>query len=289
VYAAATAFQVGFDGGEACRELLVGGSQGAFRLEREFSSEIGDRKQQVAQFLGRPCRVLGQRFAQFTHFLLDLVHDACSVWPVEADGRHARADFVRAQQAWQRLGHSRQQARLGPGLLLFRRFDLFPLCQHLGRRLWQSRATLPAAREGASRRCEDMRVAADEFGGDGVQRICHLESPGFSGDLRVEYTLEHHIPEFARQRIEVAPVQRLQGFIGFLQQERPQGLVGLLPIPRAATLRAKGGHDPHKPRHGSGSAGGTGCRRLDRRSGERHGLLKQQIPSRQPEIANNHW
>jgi len=143
--AGAAPLQVGFDRRKPGREFFVGGAQGTLRLELELAGEVGDRKQQVAQFFGRPFRVLGQRFAQLAHFLVDLVHHPDGVGPVKADGRHTRADFVGTQQARQGSGHARQQALFRARAVLLGRLDLLPLGQHGGRRRGQSPTPLSTA------------------------------------------------------------------------------------------------------------------------------------------------
>jgi len=96
-----------------------------------------------------------------------------------------------------------------------------------------------------------MRMAPHQLGGNGVEGIRHFETSGFSRDLGMEDTLEHHIAEFARERVQVAPVQDLERLVGFLQQKGAQAGVRLLAIPRTPALGAQRGHDAHKPRHGS--------------------------------------
>lgn len=92
-----------------------------------------------------------------------------------------------------------------------------------------------------------MRVAPDQFGRDRRERIGHIKPASLGGDLRVEDTLEQHVSQLTWQRVEVAAVKRVQGFIRFFQQERPQRCVRLLPVPRAAVFRTKGRHDADEP------------------------------------------
>lgn len=122
-----------------------------------------------------------------------------------------------------------------------------------------------------------MRVAPDEFGRDRGERIRHFKSPGLGSNLRVKDTLEEHVTQLAWQRGQVAPVQRVEGFVGFLEQERTQRRVRLLPIPRAAVFRTKGRHDADEPRHRPARTGGTGrgggCRALRATMGQGHWVL----------------
>ena len=61
-----------------------------------------------------------------------------------------------------------------------------------------------------------------------------VEPPGLGGDLRVEHALEQHVAELGRQRIEVAAIDGLDGFVSFFEQVRAQRFVRLLAVPGTA-------------------------------------------------------
>jgi hypothetical protein len=79
-----------------------------------------------------------------------------------------------------------------------------------------------------------MRVSPNQFVGDGGQRIGHLPSARFGGDLCMKHDLKQHITQLARQRLVVATVERVKRFVRFSEQKWPERLVGLFAIPGAS-------------------------------------------------------
>ena len=64
------------------------------------------------------------------------------------------------------------------------------------------------------------------------------------GHARVEHDLQQQVAEFVAQPGEVAAIDRIGDFVGFLDRVRNDGLETLRAIPVASVLgMAQGGHD----------------------------------------------
>ena len=130
----------------------------------------------------------------------------------------------------------RRTERCCAGLLLLARLDLLPLLEHFARRHLASCVD-------AFRRAEDVRMAADELGGDLAQRVADGEAPLVGLELRQEDALEEQIADLAAQRVVIVAVDRVEHLVGLLEHERSQRLDRLLAIPRAAAGSAQASHD----------------------------------------------
>ena len=214
-------------------ELLVGLSQRRLRLDPELAREVRDREEQVPHlFFGAGLAFAVHRAPQLGDLLLDLVHDLAGPRPVEADGRDAGADFVRAQQRRQRPGHAAQDRAALAGVLLLARLDRFPLLQHLARRPDAARFL-----------AEDVRVTAYELRADRAQRVADVEPSFIELDLGQEDAFEEQVADFPQQRGVVAAIDRVQHLVGLLQHEAAQRLDRLLAIPGTAARSAQPRHD----------------------------------------------
>ena len=91
-----------------------------------------------------------------------------------------------------------------------------------------------------------MGMAPDELVVDRPGDVMDVESLLLGGDLRVEDDLEEQVPQFVPEVAVLAVVQRVQHLVGLLDQVRPQGLVGLFPVPGTASLRPEFRHDVHE-------------------------------------------
>jgi hypothetical protein len=88
-------------------------------------------------------------------------------------------------------------------------------------------------------------MAPDQLARKVIDHRREIEPSVLGGDLCVEHDLHQHIPEFLRQRVEVAAVDRFDGFVGFLDQMRAQRAVRLRSVPRAALRRPQDVHDAY--------------------------------------------
>ena len=88
-----------------------------------------------------------------------------------------------------------------------------------------------------------MGMAAHQLLVDLPQHVGDFELTGFGGDVGMEGHLHQQVAKLLRQLGRVALVDGFQGLVGLLQQVALEGLVGLLPVPRAAAGGAKPGHD----------------------------------------------
>ncbi len=209
-------------------ELAVGRAERRLGVDPQLSSEVGDRKQEIADLffdVGGVGRFHG--LTQLRHLFIDLVDDGGRLVPVEADVGGAGADARRAQQRWQRLRDAVEQRLPLGGRAAFARLDPLPLFLDLGRR-----QIATAALGGAA--AEDVRVPSDQLGDDGVGRVGDGEGTVLGADLGDEHRFEQQVAELVTQRAGVAAVDRIDDLVGFLQDERPERGQRLLSVPRAA-------------------------------------------------------
>jgi hypothetical protein len=69
------------------------------------------------------------------------------------------------------------------------------------------------------------------------------ERADFCGDLAVKDNLMQDVAEFLADFCRIPVLQRFQEFMAFLQEERPQGYVTLLPVPWTSVRSPELGHD----------------------------------------------
>ena len=67
-------------------------------------------------------------------------------------------------------------------------------------------------------------------------------SPRLARDLRVEDDLEEEVAELFPDAPGVAGVEGVEDLVGLLDEERAEGLAGLLSIPGTPALAAQAGH-----------------------------------------------
>ena len=134
-------------------------------------------------------------------------------------------------------------ALAGVGLLL--RLDLLPLLEHLARRVERPAGGI-----------EDVRVAADQLGGDRRSESVTVKCPSSARDLREEHAFEDQVADLAAQRVGVAAVDRVEHLVRLLEHEAAQRLERLLAIPRAALRAAQPRHDVDEGLEGGAGVGG---------------------------------
>ena len=75
-----------------------------------------------------------------------------------------------------------------------------------------------------------------------LEEVGHRELAALPGDLRVEDDLEEEVTQLLAEVTRVAGVEGVQDFVGLLDQERAEGLAGLLPVPGAAAVATQARH-----------------------------------------------
>ena len=104
----------------------------------------------------------------------------------------------------------------------------------------------PVAENVGSRLCtggaENVRVTANHFVVDGTNDVGDVKTIFFVSDLRVEENLKQKIAEFFREFCVVRGVEGVEDFVGFFNEIRAKGGVGLFAVPRAAFRGAETGH-----------------------------------------------
>ena len=99
----------------------------------------------------------------------------------------------------------------------------------------------------------------DDLGGDGRLDVGQVEHAGLRGELRVEHDLEPQVAELARELGRGTRLERVVHLVRLLEKVAAQGLMGLLPIPRAAVGRPETVADGrHRPRSEDRRLGGEG-------------------------------
>ena len=79
-----------------------------------------------------------------------------------------------------------------------------------------------------------MRVAANEFRFELRGDVVHGERPFVGADLGMEDDVKEEVAELLDERGALAGRHRIEGLVGLFQQRAPEGVVGLLEVPRAA-------------------------------------------------------
>ena len=116
---------------------------------------------------------------------------------------------------------------------------------------------------------EDMRMARDHLGRDGLHDIAEREQAGFLGHARVIDDLEQQVAQFVLQARPVLVLDGAGDLIGFLDRVRRDGLERLFAVPRAAAVRiAQAAHDLDQVGDVAGSAWGRSWRLSTRASGQ---------------------
>jgi hypothetical protein len=88
-----------------------------------------------------------------------------------------------------------------------------------------------------------MRVPANEFVGDALDRVRDAEVPGLRTELCDEHGFEQEIAQLFFESGHVVRLDRVQQFAGFLENVRAKRLQRLLAIPRTAIRAAQPMHD----------------------------------------------
>jgi hypothetical protein len=76
-----------------------------------------------------------------------------------------------------------------------------------------------------------------------AQRISNRKVAFIGRNLCEEHPLEHHVADFAAECLTVPSIDRVEHFVGLLEDEASQRLECLLPIPRTSARPAQACHD----------------------------------------------
>ena len=87
-----------------------------------------------------------------------------------------------------------------------------------------------------------MGMPADHLGGDGLHHIGEGEVTSFLGHARVEDNLQQQVAQFIPQVSQVATLDGVHDFVGFLDRIGGDGGEVLFQIPRTARARGPQGH-----------------------------------------------
>ena len=80
-------------------------------------------------------------------------------------------------------------------------------------------------------------MAANELLDGPAGDVVDGEAARVLGDLGVEHHLDEQVAELVAEPAGIAGVDGLEDLVGLLEELAPQGLVGLLAVPRAAVRR----------------------------------------------------
>ena len=214
---------------KAALELGIAATQRLFWIDIEVAGQIGDGKEEIADFFAYPGfrRSCADFSFDFRHLFAHLGEYRFRIAPVKADARGLFLDLYRACQSGQAGRHAVDGASRA------RRFDAFRLSFSLLDALPEALGRAGGALLGAA---EDMGVAADHFGGNGEDNVAEGKMPGFLGDAGVIDDLEQQIAQFVGQRRHVGLFDRVGDLIGFLDGIGRDGGEGLVLVPGAARI-----------------------------------------------------
>ena len=86
-----------------------------------------------------------------------------------------------------------------------------------------------------------MRVTTDHFFTDCRSDLLERESPSLRPHLGVHHNMEQQVAEFLAQVGIIRAFDGIDDLVAFLDEQRPEGGVRLLAIPRAAIRSAEAG------------------------------------------------
>ena len=84
-------------------------------------------------------------------------------------------------------------------------------------------------------------MAPHHLGRDALDHLRHVEEALFGRDLRMEDDLEEEVAQLTREVLAVPALDRLHYLVGLFDRHRLEALVGLLPVPGAASRRPQPG------------------------------------------------
>jgi hypothetical protein len=93
---------------------------------------------------------------------------------------------------------------------------------------------------------EDVRVATYHFFVDFTDDIGDGETGFLAGDLGMKENLKQEVTQFLRELSVIGGIERVEYFVGFLNEVGAERSVGLLAIPRATARGAETRHNSYK-------------------------------------------
>ena len=106
---------------------------------------------------------------------------------------------------------------------------------------------------------KDVRMAADQLGGDGLDHVAEIEGALLLRHAGVKDDLEQQVAEFVLEVVEIAAGDGVGDLVGFLERVGRDGSEGLLEVPGAAAAgRAQRRHDLDQPGNVAGRLHGRG-------------------------------
>src|SRR6185437_12232513 len=193
---------------EAAAEFGVRLAQSLLGIDAQKASQVYDREQQIANFfLARFRRPARTCFVEFADLLTNFVENLRRILPIETGAGGLRRDLPRLDKRWRIARNGIEQAiRL---LFVFALFglDLVPPALHVVRRF---RIAIP----------EDMRVAANQFVTDRIERVFDVELSVFRGELRFKHRLQQQVAQFIGKAAPVARIDGVENLVSLLEQIR---------------------------------------------------------------------
>ena len=183
--------------------------------------------------------MIGFKLPDFFLKLLDNIIDLC---PIEARAGRFPTNLAGFEHGRLGAGDAVEDGflrvvRVTVGLAsvaLFLRLNLLPAVQDLARSFGRLIA-------------EDVRMPPDQFLVNVAKDIFDGKLSLFRGDLGLKSDLQLKVPQLFNELGPVASLDGFDGFVGFFDQVRAQGLERLFPVPGAAARTAQPRHDRHEP------------------------------------------
>jgi hypothetical protein len=94
---------------------------------------------------------------------------------------------------------------------------------------------------------EDVRMTTHKLVGRHADGVGDLEMPCFRFELGDKYRFEDEVTQLFAEMLVIVPVDGVEHFVGFLEDERLECVDGLFAIPGAPLGGAQGSHDPDQP------------------------------------------
>ena len=239
--------------GEARLELADRAPQCPFGFNAELLSQSDENEEQISELIFDGVRVTTlDGSLQLLPFLADLGAGSVEVGPVEAHGRRLVLEPPGTLQRGQGPRDARERIRNGWGrfsilaILARRRALEGCVCTFGG---FEGRP-LTTDLFGAGRRVslgpsEDVRMPSDHLGANALDDPFEVEVSFALSKRRVKDNLEQEVAELLA--VLGGVVERLEDFVGLLDEVGAQARKGLFSVPGAAVVREEAVHEVPEP------------------------------------------